>query len=108
MIPLRWLIQEVVATQTGVLFDLAQLSLIGLSPQNLPFFRDDKDPPILNLPLPPVVIPPPIPKNEFKDAVEQLTDQLERKKIWWLLEWIPMRTKFLNEDGVFETPKGWP
>ncbi|KZT41775.1 hypothetical protein SISSUDRAFT_1042273 [Sistotremastrum suecicum HHB10207 ss-3] len=105
MVPLRWLIHETIVTQTGILFDLAQLSLIGLSPQNLPVVPHKDDPPIFNLPLPPVINPTPIPKDELKDAVEQRFDQLKLKPIWWLLEILPMKNRVLNEDGRFVIEK---
>ncbi|KDQ62964.1 hypothetical protein JAAARDRAFT_202495 [Jaapia argillacea MUCL 33604] len=32
------------------------------------------------------------------DAVCQIYDQLERKWFWWILEWIPLRHRYQNDD----------
>ncbi|KZS92724.1 hypothetical protein SISNIDRAFT_385538, partial [Sistotremastrum niveocremeum HHB9708] len=90
MVPLRWLIHETVETQTGILFDLAQLSLIGLAPQNILPKLQENDPPLVPLDVALPKAPEPI-EDELADAIEQRFDQLQRKWIWWILELIPSR-----------------
>ncbi|KZS92702.1 hypothetical protein SISNIDRAFT_466593 [Sistotremastrum niveocremeum HHB9708] len=110
MIPLRWMIKETIETETGILFDLAQLSLLGLTPvlpssptlilssevvpkKELPRLTDvwQKD----EKPL--------VPSLENLNAVEHKTDQIDKSWFWRFLEWIPFKVSYLNDEGVFVT-----
>ncbi|KZT35052.1 hypothetical protein SISSUDRAFT_1025828 [Sistotremastrum suecicum HHB10207 ss-3] len=107
MIPLRWMIQETIATETGILFDLAQLDLIGLTPHHLPTSPDVKYPQLVEVD-PPVPRTPSIPVQEVKDAVEPRFDQLALAWAWWILELWPLRTKALDKEGRFVKGYLWP
>ena len=77
-ISLRWMVQEIIASQCGILFDEESLSHNGLAaaaPTKLPtkFFASHEGIKIDS-------------KLEATDAVQPLYDQLVRDKRWWIPE----------------------
>ncbi|KZS92723.1 hypothetical protein SISNIDRAFT_385450, partial [Sistotremastrum niveocremeum HHB9708] len=107
MIPLRWMIQEAINTNTGILFDLAQLHLIGLN-LRIPDSSDHQDPKLVEEPYSPVHLTH---DNTYKlrdqeerrwqDAVEKKFDQLVHAWAWWILEIWPLKTKSINDQRQF-------
>ncbi|KZT41755.1 hypothetical protein SISSUDRAFT_1059081 [Sistotremastrum suecicum HHB10207 ss-3] len=100
MIPLRWMIQEAVKMETGILFDLAQLHLIGLN------LRESTSPDAQSpkLVADSIEVPPQlkdIEERRWKDAVEKKFDQLVHAWAWWILEIWPLKTKSINDKRQF-------
>lgn len=99
------MIQESIATNTGILFDLANLDTIGLTVRNLPLPKGIPYPPIpgapsldKSLPENPKAL---IPEEEQKEALAKIYDQLSLSWPWWILELLPLRTKHLTVTGHF-------
>ncbi|KZS92263.1 hypothetical protein SISNIDRAFT_429504 [Sistotremastrum niveocremeum HHB9708] len=112
MIPLRWMIKETIATNTGILYDLAQLDLIGLTPHHLPLHPSVPYPQLVDIPGDHEGVGTrqsnPMPFEEQDDALSKKYDALQLAWPWWILEIIPFRTKQLNEahEQVWGYP--WP
>lgn len=101
MIPLRWMIKETIGLNTGILYDLAQLDLIGLTPHHLPLSPDVPYPQLVDIPGDNEGLTTrqrnPMPFEEQVDALSKKYDTLQLSWPWWILEIIPFRTKQLNE-----------
>ena len=90
-ISLRWMVQEIIASQCGILFDEEFLSHNGLTsaaPTKLPtkFFASQDG----------IKIDP---KLEATDAVQPLHDQLVLDKLWWILEVLPLVYTWQGVEG---------
>jgi hypothetical protein len=115
-IPLRWMIRECFKSKTGIMFDSDKLRAIGLDPGRL-------YPDVLPR-------PPPLPVNgrmilanspgpmsaqsldgdvvmeeleELEDALTPIFDQLEIKKFWWLLEYLPAKQAWQDNNGRWQS-----
>jgi len=124
-IPLRWMIRECFATNSGILFDSRALWNIGLDPSSVWPVVKPRPPPlplgasfIQNIPPPsqtPVkahyadvddLIPPPRKteeEHELLDALSPIYDQLSLAKGWWVLELLPIKHKYQLSDNTWET-----
>jgi len=75
-IAFRWMVQEIIASQCGILFDEEALS------------RNDI----------PGTAPPTTSKDDI-DAVQPLHDQLVLDKFWWIVEVLPLLYHWQDADG---------
>ncbi|KZS92264.1 hypothetical protein SISNIDRAFT_429507 [Sistotremastrum niveocremeum HHB9708] len=109
-IPLKWMIQESIATNTGILFDLALLDSIGLTVHNLPLPKNVPYPPIPGASLKVLPEDPKslVPEEEKEEALSKVYDQLSLAWFWWILEILPLRTKHLTVTGHFVRGYPWP
>ncbi|KAF8644650.1 hypothetical protein AX16_008352 [Volvariella volvacea WC 439] len=127
-IPLRWMIRECFRTKTGIMFNTESLRRLGfanpesllqepghtrpkrLDPDpNLDFIRGkDEDP------SPRVLLDPeqgqgsPFlteEEHELQDALSPIHDQLSIRRLWWILELIPLRIKVINDLAPDEAPQ---
>ncbi|PIL31279.1 hypothetical protein GSI_05977 [Ganoderma sinense ZZ0214-1] len=98
-IPLRWMIRECFKKDTGIRFHAELLKDIGLDPASLhPIVKErpsalQPDTPHFDT----VVGPAPEvteEEHEVRDALSPIYDQLALAPYWWLLEFLPMRTRY--------------
>ncbi|EGN98587.1 hypothetical protein SERLA73DRAFT_169524 [Serpula lacrymans var. lacrymans S7.3] len=71
-ITLQWMVEQIVASQCGILFDNDALERNG-----------------------------PTPSPELSDALAQMHDELQMQKLWWLLEIIPLDFAWQGPDGLW-------
>ncbi|KIK27504.1 hypothetical protein PISMIDRAFT_28089 [Pisolithus microcarpus 441] len=111
-IPLRWMIEQVIASGCGVLFKDEGLKDLGITVQPVPAQAgkeavavasdvkpcDVKDlAPTSNSP--PGPSPTGVADPEFEDAIAPLYDKLQITKAWWLLEIIPLPWSWQDDNG---------
>ncbi|OSD00889.1 hypothetical protein PYCCODRAFT_1436952 [Trametes coccinea BRFM310] len=97
-IPLRWMVRECFKTDTGIRFHAELLKQIGLDPAALHPIVIDRPPPIEPSSVHFESAAPPVPytteeEHEVRDALSPIYDQLDLAKYWWLLEFLPMKTR---------------
>ncbi|KAI9066492.1 hypothetical protein FKP32DRAFT_1601720 [Trametes sanguinea] len=97
-IPLRWMVRECFKTDTGIRFHAELLKKIGLDPAALHPIVIDRPPPIEPSSVHLETVAPPVPytteeEHEVRDALSPVYDQLDIAKYWWLLEFLPMKTR---------------
>ncbi|KAF6763265.1 hypothetical protein DFP72DRAFT_875217 [Ephemerocybe angulata] len=80
-ISLRWMVREIVASGCGIRFDTEALAREGIELSVEPTF----DQMVLN----------------DMDAVEEIHDELKRRKLWWILEVVPMHLSWQDNQGVW-------
>ncbi|KAI5986260.1 hypothetical protein EDD15DRAFT_2373553 [Pisolithus albus] len=114
-IPLRWMIEQVIASGCGVLFEDEGLKDLGITVQPVPA-QAGKDGPVpvasdvkpagdvqdvtLTSDGPPGPSPPRgVADPEFEDAIAHLYDDLQISKAWWLLEIIPLPWSWQDDNG---------
>lgn len=88
-ITIRWMVQEIIASQCGILFDQEFLSyngLTGAAPTK--FFASPEG----------IKVEP---KLEATDAVQPLHDQLVLDKMWWILEIMPLVYTWQDVEGCW-------
>jgi hypothetical protein len=121
-LPLRWMIRECFKSNTGILFNSDGLRRLGLNPDSLwPEVRP-RPPPIQA----PSTFIRPIPRSskspvtsqdttdtpdpsvfkteeelDLEDAMSPIYDQLSLVKPWWILEFIPIKSKYHDGRGGF-------
>jgi len=83
-ITLRWMVQEIIASQCGVLFDEEALGRIGI-PRTAPPPTSEDDTTVNKL--------------DAIDAVQPLYDQLVLNKLWWIVEGLPLVYCWQDVDG---------
>jgi len=91
-ISLRWMIQEIKRTHTGILFDEAELAKLKVPPTTGATMQgvvgEDVD---------------------ARDAVEPISDELFKLKpkniLWWIFEIMPTKHTYQNKKGKLETKK---
>ncbi|QRW20504.1 hypothetical protein RhiXN_09479 [Rhizoctonia solani] len=122
-IPLRWMVLECFRNDTGILFKSAELKKIGLNPATLINFPAVPEPKLIGL-------------NEDgsphygggdacksadvlsritedkKDAIQPTHDRLDiswqnRNIMWWILELLPIKQWYQNNDGNWESRWRW-
>ncbi|KAI6128787.1 hypothetical protein EV401DRAFT_840498 [Pisolithus croceorrhizus] len=113
-IPLRWMIEQVVASGCGILFEDDGLKDLGITAQPVlaqagksgaaPVVSDVKPGGVKDVAptsdSPPGSSPPKgVADSEFEDATAQLYDQLQITKAWWLLEIIPLPWAWQDDKG---------
>ncbi|KLO14124.1 hypothetical protein SCHPADRAFT_826983, partial [Schizopora paradoxa] len=129
-IPLRWMIRQCFATDSGIQFQVEKLCEIGLDPASLYPYCKDRPPPIR------IPDPPPLPnaparngkqekgnmppwaevgdvimqrqkseeEEELLDALCPMYDPLEMSHMWWwLLECLPISQRVHQPDGTWTT-----
>jgi hypothetical protein len=79
-IPLRWMIREVIKSGCGVRFDEEGLKRLNI------VFDDEK-----------------VREEDSEDAIQPLHDELKAAPMWWLLEIVPMKFKYQEPDGTWNT-----
>lgn len=126
-ITLRWMVEHVMQSQCGILFDSDGLARIGLtapplSPEILPGSDSNGVPPVTSkvetsqdttdgcgsaaqeLPNEPdQPTPTPEADPEHSDAIAPLFDELQINKIWWLLEFMPTSYAWQDDDGAWHS-----
>ncbi|KAG1742356.1 uncharacterized protein EDB91DRAFT_1336135 [Suillus paluster] len=132
---LRWMVEQVLLSQCGIVFDEAALERVGMPLSSLPISKTPpatenptgKSPPMTDttvlsaatndtlveeepLPAPssPPTDPPTTPSQpnpETCDALAPLFDELQLQKAWWLLEIIPL--PFAWQDAHGKWHKKW-
>ncbi|KAJ7292621.1 hypothetical protein C8J57DRAFT_1428731 [Mycena rebaudengoi] len=108
-IPLRWMIRQCFLIESGILFHADMLRLLGMDPATL-------YPRVLPRPaLPSTLQAPPRrtastgtslvdcdfrneEEEDLADALSPINDELHRRKIWWILEWLPQKLRFQEKD----------
>lgn len=113
-IPLRWMIEQVIASGCGVLFEDEGLKDLGIALQpmpaqagkdgTVPAASDVKPGDVKDITLTSDGPPGPSPLTgvadpEFEDAIAHLYDDLEITKAWWLLEIIPLPWSWQDDNG---------
>jgi hypothetical protein len=111
------MIRECFLTQTGIMFKADALREAGLDPSRLyphvlprpeALLLKEADPSRVGLKNGVVsIVEPGVILNEeeedLADALSPINDQLSLSPIWWLLEVLPMREKYLRKDGTWRT-----
>ncbi|KAI6030583.1 hypothetical protein F5J12DRAFT_903043 [Pisolithus orientalis] len=113
-ITLRWMVEQVIASDCGVLFEDEGLQELGIPPRPMPGKAgkngaepiasavkqsDVKD---VTSSSDSLVGPSPstsVADPEFKDAIAPLFDELQITKAWWLLEIIPLPFSWQDDSG---------
>jgi len=104
-IPLRWMIRECFATNTGIQFRSVKLKQMGIDltslypnltprPQAIFGNKQEADP------------KHPFVSEEHEDlcdALSKMYDQLQLRRLWWILEILPQRQRYQKHDGKWET-----
>ncbi|KAG5645997.1 hypothetical protein DXG03_004599 [Asterophora parasitica] len=85
-ISLRWMVREVQRTRCGIQFDEAALDRAQISRL---VFADSS-----TAPEPDVIL-------DSGDALQPLDDELKKNILWWLLEIIPLRYAWQDQEGVW-------
>ncbi|QRV94548.1 choline transport protein [Ceratobasidium sp. AG-Ba] len=130
-IPLRWMIRECFANNTGILFERSRLEAIGLNVAALQQLvkapaspelevtstkegnKEETSNKVTKIMTPANNKVPGLPKfvpneavrlittEDEKDAVEPIHDQLSRSRWWWIMELLPM--KYQKHDGTLRS-----
>ena len=127
-IPLHWMVEQVIQSSCGILFDNDQLAHIGFklpSPSPQPSVTGGQilldsninDPPIRDAadtsrPVAPELEnkdqPAPTPTySEHANAIAPLFDELKINKVWWLLEVLPSSNAWQDSSGVWHNKWRW-
>ncbi|KAJ2923950.1 hypothetical protein H1R20_g13152, partial [Candolleomyces eurysporus] len=85
-ISLRWMVREIVASGCGIKFDPAALERASIE----------------------LVVEPNINQMLMNDtdALTQIHDELKRRKLWWLLEMLPMHFSWQDSEGIWRKTHG--
>lgn len=86
-ITMRWMVQEIIASQCGILFDEEFLSHNGLTGAAPTKFLASQEGIKMQL------------KLDTPDAVQPLHDQLVLDKLWWILEILPLVYRWQGVEG---------
>ncbi|KAJ7146429.1 hypothetical protein C8R44DRAFT_837120 [Mycena epipterygia] len=108
-IPLRWMIRQCFILKTGILFHCDMLRFVGMDPATL-------DPHVLARPLPLLTVPQESQlctvgvsslgdcdfrseeEEDMLDALSPINNELKRTKLWWLLEYLPQKLRYQEND----------
>lgn len=116
-IPLRWMIRECFDTKTGIMFHTEGLRKLGIEPGSL--YPEVKERPdrlpagdaLIRTrksdPLSPSALYMSEEEHERLDALSPIYDQLEIARVWWILEYLPMKQMHQNEDGTWDKQRSW-
>jgi hypothetical protein len=103
------MIRQCFLIESGILFHADMLRLLGMDPATL-------YPRVLPRPaLPSTLQAPPRrtastgtslvdcdfrneEEEDLADALSPINDELQRRKIWWILEWLPQKLRFQEKD----------
>jgi hypothetical protein len=89
-IPLRWMIEQIMRTETSVLWDYkeferwnipADIGQVKPSTAGVASTSEDAT------------------KQDAEDAVQKLTDELFKNPLWWILEIFPFPYTYWNQQG---------
>ncbi|KAI0275275.1 hypothetical protein BC834DRAFT_921341 [Gloeopeniophorella convolvens] len=94
-IPLRWMIQEVMLNECGVLFDME-----AFARWNIPLTIGQ---PFESNPPPDGDAPPVDDPQEAQDVVQPIDDELKKTPVWWLLEIVPTSYTYQNTQDKWIT-----
>ena len=85
-IPLRWMVQEVIKSQCGILFNELALerAVIHIPPVGEPSENG----------------PAPVDCDSV-DALQPLDDELKKQPLWWILELLPLSYVYQDEKCVW-------
>ncbi|KAJ6541648.1 hypothetical protein B0H19DRAFT_959195 [Mycena capillaripes] len=110
-IPLRWMIRQCFLLETGILFHADMLRLVGMDPDTLYPRVLARPPPLLKSPQESqstgaMKTAGSVAECDFKseeeedlvDALSPINDELKRRKIWWILEILPQKLRFQEND----------
>lgn len=115
-IPLRWMIRQCFLVDTGIMFHRASFKKIGMDPDSL--YPYVKQRPLMITK--PSTSPPPSPTTinsghypaplvggedfiseedeDLADATSPINDMLKNLKAWWLLEVVPLKRRWQQDD----------
>ncbi|KAF9259355.1 hypothetical protein L218DRAFT_1003914 [Marasmius fiardii PR-910] len=132
-IPLRWMIRQCFLLNTGIMFHREMLRLVGIDPSTL-YPLVQPRPPLSSTTINRSTLLDPTrqrrpttsstltqnsrvakfledfvneEEEDVKDALSPLHDMLVKKPGWWILEVIPQRLKYQNEDDYSWMEKMW-
>ncbi|KAJ7701379.1 hypothetical protein B0H17DRAFT_185765 [Mycena rosella] len=88
-ITLRWMVNQVLASSCGILFDLEALARAGISPDGGPFTSNGE------------------PSTDEADSSEALHDSLSGFSVWWLLELLPLPWSVQDPQGGWHMKFGF-
>ncbi|KAF7436007.1 hypothetical protein PC9H_002833 [Pleurotus ostreatus] len=115
-IPLRWMIRQCFLVDTGIMFHRASFKKIGMDPDSLYPYVKQRPPmithPSASLPPSPTTVnsghyPAPLIGGEdfiseededLADAMSPINDMLKNLKAWWLLEVVPLKRRWQQDD----------
>lgn len=111
-ITLRWMIEQIIASDCGILFEDEELRNLGITmPVKAVENGTMVDTPVIkerdavislqkrNVDSGSTTKPTSSSDPEFEDAIAHLFDDLQITKAWWLLEIIPLPWSWQDEDG---------
>jgi hypothetical protein len=98
-ISLRWMIQELMRSDCGVLFDFAAFDRWDI-PQAI--VQQDKCPSGTTSDNGPGAGGNAV---DAPDAVEKIHDQLKRQPLWWILEILPLKYVYQDDDGKWHSTR---
>lgn len=87
-ITLHWMVREIMASQSGVLFDEQALELNNINPTLTPISPVEVDLPEL--------------AEDTADAVQPLYDPLKQMPLWWIVEIVPTQYAYQDGNGRWE------
>lgn len=115
-IPLRWMLRECFKTNTGIMFHREMFHSVGMEADNLYPVVRPRPPPVCQFSTPRKLEMPGLgpqagslilpddhdfldeDEEDLRDALCPLFDQLERAKGWWILEILPNKQRWAEDD----------
>ncbi|KAJ7729083.1 hypothetical protein DFH07DRAFT_895750 [Mycena maculata] len=109
-IPLRWMIRQCFLLDTGILFHGELLRLVGMDPDTLyprvlprppPLLRSPQESQINTMTKAPSLFECDFrneEEEEWADALSSINDELKRRKVWWILEILPQKLRYQEND----------
>ena len=104
-ISLRWMVQEVIEAQCGVLFDMNEVMELQAKTDPERKHNDYKHLPRNEATSRNENRPETTAQNNLDPALASIHDQLALKRGWWILEYLPTFPSWQDEDGVWRNLK---
>jgi hypothetical protein len=80
-ISLRWMVREIIASGCGILFDDDALGRADVRAKLEPSAKD-------------LIL-------DDVDSVEAIHDELKKRRLWWLLEVLPLHRSWQDDEGAW-------